>query len=520
MNRELNIITRSVVCILVIGGSMLLAKVIMGTKKEPKQRPQHHAQVAVDVMPAQRQNFRVIIRSRGTVQARTRSTLASEVSGRIVEIANAFIDGGYFAAGDILARVDQRDYETALAIAKADLQTAKLKLTQEESAEKDATTAVTLAKSALIQAQLEIAETRAAAHNLPNAVVAAKSALAQAHLTLAEEQAQSAQAKRDWERLGNNSAPGPLVLRTPQLTAARADVAAAESALDQRKVELDLAKPMIAAAEATVDARLAELEQRRRDVELSASKIAAARAEITAEEARLAQRQLDLERTAIVAPYTGRLLTKHVDVGDYLNPGTLMADIYATAILEVRLPISDRDLAFIRLPGNSAAAPTNATLLAKVGGVPTQVRATINRTEGAIDSESRQLVAIAQIEIDSDSETAAPALRVGQYVEAEIEGHMLEDVFVLPRMAVRQGNKVLAVDTEYMLHRKTVHSVYSNTKSVVITEGLDTDDLVCLTPVTFAGASIKVKPSVDGTPLPPLPGEERPGPADKKRGPR
>ena len=61
------------------------------------------------------------VESRGTVRARTRSRLASEVAGRVVEVAEAFSDGGFFRKGDLLVRIDASDYELAVRRLEAQL---------------------------------------------------------------------------------------------------------------------------------------------------------------------------------------------------------------------------------------------------------------------------------------------------------------------------------------------------------------------------------------------------------------
>ena len=59
---------------------------------------------------------------------------------------------------------------------------------------------------------------------------------------------------------------------------------------------------------------------------------------------------LNLERTQIRAPYPGRVRTKNADVGQYVNPGSPLGHIYAIDYAEVRLPVSDDQLAYLDLP--------------------------------------------------------------------------------------------------------------------------------------------------------------------------
>ena len=69
-------------------------------------------------------------------------------------------------------------------------------------------------------------------------------------------------------------------------------------------------------------------------------------------EAGLSKAQLELERTRIVAPFAGRVLDQVADIGQVVSLNTDIAVIYATDYVEVRLPIKNRDLAFMELPVN------------------------------------------------------------------------------------------------------------------------------------------------------------------------
>ncbi len=103
-------------------------------------------------------------------------------------------------------------------------------------------------------------------------------------LALAEEQARVDQAVQDWKRLNLDEEPSELVLRGPQLRRAQANVSSAEARLESAK--------------------------------------------------------RDLEKTEIKAPYAGRILTKIVDVGQFVSPGNQLAKIYAVDFAEVRLPLT------------------------------------------------------------------------------------------------------------------------------------------------------------------------------------
>jgi RND family efflux transporter MFP subunit len=250
------------------------------------------------------------------------------------------------------------------------------------------------------------------------AVVRAEASLAEARVRLAEEAAQASQARIDWERLGTGESPPELVLRGPQLGLARANVAAAE----------------------------ANLEQARRN----------------------------LERTRIVAPYAGRVLTKHVDVGQVVSPGTPLAEVYAVDYAEIRLPLTTDQYAMLEMPagvrgesGPSFSIPV--TLTASFGPETVSWNGRVVRVEGAVDARSRQIYVIAQVDDPYGPQHAHP-LKVGLFVEAEIEGKTLKDMYVLPRTALREARYVLTLTDDNRLRRVPVDPAWTTRDEVVFRE--------------------------------------------------
>ncbi len=216
-----------------------------------------------------------------------------------------------------------------------------------------------------------------------------------------------------------------------------------------------------------------------------------AKAAVLFAEAELDQARRKLDRTQIRAPYDGLVKSKSVGVGQFLTVGTPLAEIIAVDYAEVRLALSDAELAYLQLPrpqdlvnnidGNSKAVAV--TLEAKVGGKHYSWPANIHRTEGVIDSRSRVHYAVAQITdpYSLHSETNNPALSFGSFVNAKIQGITVDDVFVVPRNAFRDENTLLVVDSENSLHLRETDVIRSDNQYVYITSGINPGDEVILT---------------------------------------
>ena len=271
----------------------------------------------------------------------------------------------------------------------------------------------------------------------------AEGSLMESHQVLAEEEARSEQARQDWERLGNKGEAPALVLRKPQLLAAKARVISAESARQKAR--------------------------------------------------------LDLERTEIHAPYAGRILRKLVDVGQVVSVNTQLAEVYATDYVEIRLPLRNRDLGLIELPeSNDPAAANlddNVTIRSDLGGEQLW-RGRIVRTEGAIDATARQLHVVAQID-DPFSATATSALplKIGQYVTAELGGRRLDDAIVIPNATIYQASYVYTVK-DGVLQRKDIDIAWQSETEALIERGLIDGDQLVITPLGQVTSGTRVSVNV------------------------
>ncbi|NNJ71628.1 MAG: efflux RND transporter periplasmic adaptor subunit, partial [Enterobacterales bacterium] len=80
------------------------------------------------------------------------------------------------------------------------------------------------------------------------------------------------------------------------------------------------------------------------------SELASSEAALAAAKSSLVRAEKNLERTRISLPYKGLVREKVADLGQYVNPGSRLAVTFAIETAEVRLPLTDKDLAFLDLP--------------------------------------------------------------------------------------------------------------------------------------------------------------------------
>jgi RND family efflux transporter MFP subunit len=272
-----------------------------------------------------------------------------------------------------------------------------------------------------------------------------------------------------------------------ELESARATEARTASELARARKELERQRKLAARSVAS-QSRIDDAENAFRVAE-------AARREARA---RVERASRDLARTELTAAYQGRVREERVDVGQFVSRGSPVATLYAVDWAEVRLPLPDRELAFLDLPLGRRAATEDAELpevrlRAEFAGEQHVWTGRIVRTEGEIDPQSRMVNAVARVEDPYGRNGGRAPLAVGLFVEAEILGRRVENAVVLPRSALRDGERVLVVDDGRLRFRK-VEVLRIDQEQVLIASGLSAGESICVSPLPGAvdGMSVRI----------------------------
>ncbi|WP_417658963.1 efflux RND transporter periplasmic adaptor subunit [Pseudidiomarina sp.] len=369
--------------------AILLLVAMITLRPQPPERSNERPPVLVDVLEVQPETVRFKVSGQGNVKPKHMTNLVTQVSGQITEVADNFVNGGFFKKGDVLLQIDTADYRVALQTAKA--------------------------------------------------------SLAQAKAALAEESARAQVAKEEWESLQMGEIPA-LGIREPQVASAVAAVQSAEAAVSKA--------------------------------------------------------ERDLERTTIRAPYDGILQNKNVDIGQFVSMNTQVGLLYGSEVAEVRVPLSDRDLAYIDLPesGHEGAYP-QVMLTSDVAGTAYTWRGSLVRSEGILDSNSRVIYGVVEVEdpYNQESELHQVPLRFGRFVQLVIDGIEAEQVYRVPRYALSIDDKLWVVDEERRIQKRDVDVMRAEANYVIINEGLNAGDIVVLTQLSNALPSMKVR--IPGDPI-------------------
>ncbi len=236
------------------------------------------------------------------------------------------------------------------------------------------------------------------------------------------------------------------------------------------------------------------------------SEYASAVAALASAEAELVRARRDLERTYVRLPYDGIVRAKESDIGQFVNPGTQLGVVFATDYAEVRLPLTDIDLAFVKLPDAAAIAESGgadgpAVMLSAIQkGKLQEWQATIVRSEGVVDENSRVTYAVAQIEDPYCLHSAGTPLPMGSFVTATIDGATVDKMIRIPRVALHGSDRLIFVDEDSRLRIRNVDIVRADAEYVYVAGGAAPGDRVVMTALETPVNGMKVRTTDDPEP--------------------
>ncbi|QEG22100.1 efflux RND transporter periplasmic adaptor subunit [Mariniblastus fucicola] len=376
--RWLRIVFNAIVCAAILSGAAYAIVVINRTEPvAEKANSTRKSSALVDTITVNYGTYSPAVSVLGTVRPAQQISLRPRVSGQVVELADAFVPGGMIGKGDLLLRIDPADFENALSISKSELEQAK--------------------------ASMEIEK--------------ARQRLAEKELKLLEDSID-----------GTNRG---LVLREPQIASIKAEVSAAEAAVERA--------------------------------------------------------QLDLERATIYAPFDSQVLDRSVNVGSQVSPGNDLGQLVGLEQYWVMASVPIRSLRWVELPDEKEIGGSKVTLRNPDAWGPDITReGRVSRLIGTLDEQTRLARVMIIVEDPLGRDNGAPPLILDSLLTTEIQGKAVERVVRLDREYVRDEDTVWAMrDGKLEIQPVTVE--YRDSEFAYISDGLvDGDEVVISTLATPA----------------------------------
>lgn len=366
-----------IISILILAGAAVITVVIFLTEPEAKREgATRETAMLVEVDTARQGSYRPLITATGSVIPEQDIQLSPRVTGEVIRLSPSFIPGGYVKQGEILLQIDPSDYQIALATRQTELHQAEAEL-ELEMGRQD----VALKDYQLLNETLE-EEDRA------------------------------------------------LVLREPQLNAARSRVRAAEAAVERA--------------------------------------------------------ELDLQRTTVRAPYDAHILSRNANLGSLVSPGDNLGRLVGVDHYWVITTVPLSRLRWLNFP-ESGQKGSEVIIRNRTAWEPGEHRiGRLYRLVGALEEQTRLARIIVEVEdplnfLQPGQER--PPLMIGAFVEVEIPAEKIENAIRLNRDYLRKGNTVWVMAGD-SLQIRNPEILLTDATHAYITGGLVEGDLIVKTNLT------------------------------------
>ena len=233
------------------------------------------------------------------------------------------------------------------------------------------------------------------------------------------------------------------------------------------------------------------------DLTLKKPQLKQAEALLEVAKAQVSSAEKKLNKTEIVAPYAGRIQSVNIDLGTTIIPGQPVGALYNSSEIEVTLAVKDNDLQFLSIPMDGRKLDPSEQALVEIKSFYKGKNQTwigrLERVDGVIDPITRMINLIAVFKNDF-IETDKPNLPIGLFVEAQIDGIILKDIFSIPVNAISENNEVYIVnnDSELVSRQLSILKKYSD--FVIVKDGLKAGERIVISKLSTASNGIKVNP--------------------------
>lgn len=214
------------------------------------------------------------------------------------------------------------------------------------------------------------------------------------------------------------------------------------------------------------------------------------RASLEAAESRLAAAKLAEKRTTIRAPFSGLVLEEFVENGQFVGKQTAIATLVATDQFWVQVSVPLSLLDRIHFPDKSGekGSPALIVLEKGYGGKSTIREGRLFKLLADLAPKGRMARILVTIQdpfnlqsqdvVVAEGETRAEKILLDSYVKVQIDAGVLDGVYVVPREALREGDRLWLVNGEGLLVVRDVKVLWRRVDEVLVGAQLKPDERV------------------------------------------
>ena len=187
--------------------------------------------------------------------------------------------------------------------------------------------------------------------------------------------------------------------------------------------------------------------------------------------------EIQLSKHRIYAPFTGTFTNVMLEVGSIANPGSRIATIINTGMLELEVPVPVEEVKWITRGDRVEISSEDGSQ---------QWNGTVVRIANYVDPDSQAVSVFISVKNNSE-----PPLYEGQYLRASFEGEIKGNAMQIPRRAVFNSNMVFVV-RDSLLEKAAINILKINQESMIF-NGLDEGVFVVSEPLINVAEGTRVE---------------------------
>jgi RND family efflux transporter MFP subunit len=223
-------------------------------------------------------------------------------------------------------------------------------------------------------------------------------------------------------------------------------------------------------------------------------------ASLKSAESALARAELEVERCTIRAPFKGVVTDKFSDEGQIISSGSQLLKIVCRESFWVyaTVPVSQID----KLAENTSEKASSSENAANYSGVKARVFEILGeRTimkEGTLlnvlpDLQQDGRLARVLIEVKDPLESTHLPLLLHSYVNVEIDAKPFADSYLIPRKAIREGDRIWIADENDQLQFRKVSILWRKEAEVIVRDGIAENDAIITSLISSPVPGMKLR---------------------------
>jgi len=194
------------------------------------------------------------------------------------------------------------------------------------------------------------------------------------------------------------------------------------------------------------------------------------KAKVDKAKSRLAAAELELSRTTVTAPFNALVLEEFVDRGQLVSKQTPIATLVGTDQFRVQVSVPVSVLQRISLPNGSGQPGSSAEVVFEpVSGEAVVRQGHVLKIMGDLDTEGGMARVLVVIDdpLGIGSRVRDGRVLLGSYVRVKIDGGTFDNIYAIPREALREGDVIWLYDSTGKLQVRNVNILWRRKDDVL-----------------------------------------------------